>query len=118
MPSHTRDVAEGGAPVAVDREGTAHLSTAGKVLKLLESLAQHEKGLGVPRMTYKYEEKTPTKIFALTIDLSYGSGILGNGNAAGAEAMFSGPRFLSAFATSGAATLLTARRCTRGAAIV
>jgi hypothetical protein len=38
------------------------------------------KGLGVPRMTYKYEEKTPTKIFALTIDLSYGSGILANGN--------------------------------------
>src|SRR6185437_13966931 len=38
------------------------------------------KGLGVPRMVYRYEEKTATKVFALTIDLSYGGGLLQNGN--------------------------------------
>ncbi len=38
------------------------------------------KGLGVPRMVYRYEEKTATKVFTLTIDLSYGGGLLQNGN--------------------------------------
>ena len=39
-----------------------------------------EKGLGVPRMSYRYEEKTATKVFAVTIDVSYGSGVLLAGN--------------------------------------
>ena len=34
------------------------------------------RGLSVPRMTYKYEEKTSTRVFALTFDISYGAGLL------------------------------------------
>jgi hypothetical protein len=39
-----------------------------------------DKGLGVPRMTYRYEEKTRTKVFTVNVELSYGSGILAVGN--------------------------------------
>jgi hypothetical protein len=38
------------------------------------------KGLGVPRMSYRYEEKTATKIFTVNVDISYGSGVLAAGN--------------------------------------
>lgn len=34
------------------------------------------KGLSVPRMTYRYEEKTATRIFQLTFNISYGAGLL------------------------------------------
>ena len=37
-------------------------------------------GLGVPRMVYRYEEKTATKVFQVTVDLSYANGILLGGN--------------------------------------
>src|SRR5262249_19461286 len=37
-------------------------------------------GLGVPRMGYRYEEKTATKIFALTLEVSYGSGMISGAN--------------------------------------
>ena len=33
-------------------------------------------GLRVPRMAYRYEEKTATKVFALTLEVSYGAGLL------------------------------------------
>jgi hypothetical protein len=39
-----------------------------------------ERGLGVPRMAYRFEEKTATKVFQANIDVSYGSGILLAGN--------------------------------------
>jgi hypothetical protein len=39
-----------------------------------------DQGLGVPRMVYRYEEKTATKILALTVELSYGTGVLRTGN--------------------------------------
>ena len=39
-----------------------------------------EKGLGVPRMTLRYDEKTATKVFTVSVDVSYGSGILLAGN--------------------------------------
>ena len=34
------------------------------------------RGLSVPRMTYRYEEKTATRVFALNFDISYGAGLL------------------------------------------
>ncbi|WP_433936675.1 hypothetical protein AB3662_18570 [Sorangium cellulosum] len=34
------------------------------------------RGLRVPRMTYRYEEKTATRVFSLSFDVSYGAGIL------------------------------------------
>ena len=37
-------------------------------------------GLRVPRMTYRYEEKTATKVFALTLEVSYGAGLLQGSN--------------------------------------
>ncbi len=47
------------------------------VLALDRVLAQaDEKGLGVPRMNLRYEEKTATKVFSVSVDVSYGSGIL------------------------------------------
>jgi hypothetical protein len=39
-----------------------------------------EEGLGVPRMAYRYEEKTANKVFQVTVDLSYANGILNGGN--------------------------------------
>lgn len=39
-----------------------------------------EKGLGVPRMAYRYEEKTATKAFSVTVELSHGSAFLTGGN--------------------------------------
>ncbi len=39
-----------------------------------------EKGLGVPHMVYRYEEKTATKVFQVTVDLSYVNGVLSGGN--------------------------------------
>ncbi len=39
-----------------------------------------DRGLGVPRMAYRYEEKTATKVFMINVDLSYGNGILSGGN--------------------------------------
>jgi hypothetical protein len=33
-------------------------------------------GLRVPRMAYRYEEKTATKVFALTLEVSYGAGMI------------------------------------------
>jgi hypothetical protein len=38
------------------------------------------RGLGVPRMSYRYEEKTATRVFAVNVDVSYGSGVLLAGN--------------------------------------
>jgi hypothetical protein len=35
-----------------------------------------ERGLGVPRIVYQYQEKTATKVFQLSFDLSYANGIL------------------------------------------
>ncbi|MEP7124392.1 MAG: hypothetical protein ABJE95_25920 [Byssovorax sp.] len=37
-------------------------------------------GLRVPRMAYRYEEKTATKVFALTLEVSYGAGMLQGSN--------------------------------------
>ncbi|WP_437640696.1 hypothetical protein [Sorangium sp. So ce854] len=34
------------------------------------------RGLRVPRMIYRYEEKTATRVFSLSFDVSYGAGIL------------------------------------------
>ncbi|WP_437682506.1 hypothetical protein [Sorangium sp. So ce131] len=42
--------------------------------RLLE--AADARGLHVPRMTYRYEEKTATRVFSLSVDVSYGAGIL------------------------------------------
>ncbi|MFT3771900.1 MAG: hypothetical protein QM820_41355 [Minicystis sp.] len=39
-----------------------------------------ERGLGVPRMAYRYDEKTASKVFSVDVGLSYGSGILLGGN--------------------------------------
>ena len=39
-----------------------------------------ERGLGVPRMAYRYDEKTATKVFTVDIGVSYGSGVLLQGN--------------------------------------
>src|SRR5262249_37667132 len=36
--------------------------------------AAEARGLHVPRMTYRYEEKTATRVFALSFDVSYGAG--------------------------------------------
>lgn len=38
--------------------------------------AMEERGLNVPKMTYKYEEKTATRVFSATLGLSYGAGLL------------------------------------------
>jgi hypothetical protein len=38
--------------------------------------AAEASGLRVPRMAYRYEEKTATKVFALTLEVSYGAGLL------------------------------------------
>ncbi|XXT24831.1 hypothetical protein WME94_25185 [Sorangium sp. So ce429] len=38
--------------------------------------AADARGLRVPRMTYRYEEKTATRVFSLSFDVSYGAGIL------------------------------------------
>lgn len=60
--------------------GAIHDFSAGKrgeararLDKLLEK-ADRE-GLGVPRMNYRYEEKTATRVFTLTLEVSYGVGI-------------------------------------------
>jgi hypothetical protein len=37
-------------------------------------------GLRIPKMSYRYEEKTATKVFALTLDVSYGAGVLSGAN--------------------------------------
>ncbi|AUX42755.1 uncharacterized protein SOCE26_041880 [Sorangium cellulosum] len=42
--------------------------------RLLE--AADARGLHVPRMTYRYEEKTATRVFSLSVDVSYGAGLL------------------------------------------
>lgn len=38
-----------------------------------------ERGLGVPRMAYRYEEKTRTKVFSADVEVSYGAGLLLSG---------------------------------------
>jgi hypothetical protein len=38
------------------------------------------RGLGVPRMAYRYDEKTSSKVFSVSVEVSYGSGILLDGN--------------------------------------
>ncbi|MGK3971043.1 hypothetical protein WMF38_04945 [Sorangium sp. So ce118] len=38
--------------------------------------AADARGLRVPRMTYRYEEKTAARVFSLSFDVSYGAGIL------------------------------------------
>ncbi|WP_438020522.1 hypothetical protein WMF18_16240 [Sorangium sp. So ce315] len=38
--------------------------------------AADARGLRVPRMIYRYEEKTATRVFSLSFDVSYGAGIL------------------------------------------
>ncbi|XXX81744.1 hypothetical protein WMF30_23580 [Sorangium sp. So ce134] len=38
--------------------------------------AADARGLRVPRMTYRYEEKTATRVFSLSFDVSYGAGLL------------------------------------------
>ncbi|WP_437820034.1 hypothetical protein [Sorangium sp. So ce1078] len=38
--------------------------------------AADRRGLRVPRMTYRYEEKTATRVFSLSFDVSYGAGLL------------------------------------------
>ncbi|WP_437593692.1 hypothetical protein [Sorangium sp. So ce1000] len=38
------------------------------------------RGLRVPRMTYRYEEKTSTRVFSLSFDVSYGAGLLEGAN--------------------------------------
>jgi len=42
--------------------------------------AAESSGLRVPRMAYRYEEKTATKVFALTLEVSYGAGLLQGSN--------------------------------------
>jgi hypothetical protein len=42
--------------------------------------AAETEGLRVPRMAYRYEEKTATKVFALTLEVSYGAGMLQGSN--------------------------------------
>ena len=48
----------------------------------LDALLDHaeSEGLRVPRMAYRYEEKTATKVFALTLEVSYGAGMLQGSN--------------------------------------
>ncbi len=41
------------------------------------SAAADARGLRVPRMTYRYEEKTATRVFSLSFDVSYGAGLEG-----------------------------------------
>jgi hypothetical protein len=38
------------------------------------------RGLNVPKMTYKYEEKTATKVFSVALGVSYGGGLLDGSN--------------------------------------
>jgi hypothetical protein len=38
-----------------------------------------EQGLGVPRMVYRYEEKTRAEVLTATVDLSFGTGVLRTG---------------------------------------
>lgn len=38
------------------------------------------RGLGVPRMVYRYDERTATKVFTVDVGISYGSGVLLQGN--------------------------------------
>ncbi len=45
---------------------------------LLDSI--ESKGLSVPKMTYKYEEKTETKILSVSLGISYGGGLLNGSN--------------------------------------
>ncbi|CAN93605.1 pseudogene [Sorangium cellulosum So ce56] len=42
--------------------------------------AADARGLRVPRMTYRYEEKTATRVFSLSFDVSYGAGLLEGAN--------------------------------------
>lgn len=48
----------------------------------LDAFLDHaeSEGLHVPRMAYRYEEKTATKVFALTLEVSYGAGMLQGSN--------------------------------------
>ncbi|WP_437900543.1 hypothetical protein [Sorangium sp. So ce124] len=42
--------------------------------------AADARGLRVPRMSYRYEEKTATRVFSLSFDVSYGAGLLEGAN--------------------------------------
>ncbi|AKT40040.1 uncharacterized protein CMC5_041930 [Chondromyces crocatus] len=51
--------------------------------KTLDGVLDHaeQRGLTVPRITYRYDEKTATRVLSLSFKISYGSGLLENGNA-------------------------------------
>ena len=61
--------------------GAVHDFAAGRRREARASLdhlldAAESSGLRIPRMAYRYEEKTATKVFALTLEVSYGAGLL------------------------------------------
>ncbi len=65
--------------------GAIHDRAAGKKREAVEALDRaldhaDDAGLGVPRMSYRYAEKTATKVFTVDVEVSYGSGILLSGN--------------------------------------
>lgn len=73
--------AEGTLAVA----GAVHDFAAGRRSEARAALdhfldAAESGGLRVPRMAYRYEEKTATKVFALTLEVSYGAGMLQGSN--------------------------------------
>ena len=39
-----------------------------------------ERGLGVPRMIFRHEEKTPARVFSADVEVSFGAGVLLTGN--------------------------------------
>jgi hypothetical protein len=54
----------------------------GEARAALDAFLDHAEieGLRVPRLAYRYEEKTATKVFALTLEVSYGAGMLQGSN--------------------------------------
>ena len=65
--------------------GAVHDFAAGRRREAREALDHHldaaeSSGLRIPRMAYRYEEKTATKVFALTLEVSYGAGLLQGGS--------------------------------------
>jgi hypothetical protein len=65
--------------------GALHAFAQGKRSEARQTLDRvldkaDREGLGVPRMTYRYEEKTATRVFTLTLEVSYGAGVLSNAN--------------------------------------
>ena len=68
-----------GVMSAIHDFGSGKRSEARQSLDRLLDKADRE-GLGVPRMNYRYEEKTATRVFTLTLEVSYGAGVLANAN--------------------------------------